>query len=370
MDISRRKTPALRPGRETRMSQSVQSQPAEQASQRLGLNGNQPSRTSVAGPVHFPDLVRAHYDWRKAVEDGRPSDDVEATYYAMLDRFQSEYGQIVNAYWCLDKPSAVALTERPRARWLRPHVEFHRVTDWATQGKPRIAAGLHRCDELAIRSTHVLRGIRKRIALQMVMASAAHLLSLADGKATRGEGEDVLKQELDPKKGTLKRCEEYYCDAANGQAQMIYFGGMVSVAVALAIVSVLSTVFVWLPNIDDRSFFGALLAGALGALVSVVARVNSGRFDLEYDVGLTYPFFLGGLRPLMGAIFGLGVFFAIESGLLTIPKLSGDDSSNKVFAGIIVLAFVSGFSERWAKDTLAAAAGDAPKKRATKGSDE
>jgi hypothetical protein len=288
----------------------------------------------------------------------------------VLDRFQDRYGQIVNAYWCLDEPSAVALTERPRARWLRPHVEFHRVTDWATQGKPKIAAGLHRCDELAIRSTHVLRGLRKRIALQMVMASAAHLLSLADGKATVGEGEDVLKQALDPKKGTLKRCEDYYCDAANGQAQMVYFGGMAFVAVVLAIVSVLSTIFGLLPNIDDRSFFGALLAGALGALVSVVARVNSGRFDLEYDVGLTYPFFLGGLRPLMGAIFGLGVFFAIESGLLTIPKLSGDDSSNKVFAGIIVLAFVSGFSERWAKDTLAAAAGEAPKKRAAAGSEE
>ena len=54
--------------------------------------------------------------------------------------------------------------------------------------------------------------------------------------------------------------------------------------------------------------------------------------------------------------------FAIDSGLLTIPKINDKD----VFAGIILLAFVAGFSERWAKDTLAVAAGEPPRKAPAK----
>ena len=328
-------------------------------------NGQAAVSRGIAGNVYFADLVHAHYEWRKAIEDRLPADELKADYARHLVQFQAKYGEIVDAYWCIHERSAVALTEKRQRRllWLKPRIQFHRVTDWATREKPEIAAGLHKCDELAIRAMHVLWGMRKRIALQMVTASAGHLLSLADPKVTEAQAADIRERELDAKKGMLKRCEEYYCDAANGQAQMIYFLGMAVVAMSLSVFAFLAGYFANLPGIDDRAFFGALIAGGLGAVVSVVARVNSGRFDLEYDVGFTYPFFLGGLRPLMGAIFGLAVFFAIDSGLLTIPKIADND----VFAGIILLAFVAGFSERWAKDTLAVAAGEPPRKAPAKG---
>ena len=351
------------------MSDSVQVPPAPETGKHerhwlpfVHRNGHAPASEAVAGSVYFADLVHSHYEWRRAVEDGLPAADLKQQYLEQLNQFQEKYGEIVNAYWCLEEPSAVALTEKRRARWLRPRLRFHRVTDWATREKPALAAGLHKCDELAIRATEVLWGMRERIALQMITASAAHLLSAADSKATEGHAVDIHKQELDAKKGMLRRCEDYYCDAANGQAQMVYFLGMAGVAAVLAAAAGLTAYFASLP-LDEGAFFGALIAGSLGALVSVVARVNSGRFDLEYDVGFTYPFFLGGLRPLMGAIFGLGVFFAIDSGLLAVPKL---ENANDLFAAIIVLAFVAGFSERWAKDTLAAAAGEPAKKAPAK----
>ena len=325
-------------------------------------NGKASASQAAAGNVYFADLVHAHFEWRQAVEDRLPADELKAEYAKALVQFQAKYGEVVDAYWCLHERSAVALTEKRQRQllWLKPRLQFHRVTDWATREKPEIAAGLHKCDELAIRAAHVLWGMRKRIALQMITASAAHLLSLVDPNVTEAQAA-VRDRELNAKKGMLKRTEDYYCDAANGQAQMIYFFGMALVATALAAFAFLAGFLANLPGIDDRAFFGAIIAGALGALVSVVARVNSGRFDLEYDVGFTYPFFLGGLRPLMGAIFGLAVFFAIDSGLLTLPKVS-----NNVFAGIILLAFVAGFSERWAKDTLAVAAGEPPRKAPAK----
>ena len=45
----------------------------------------------------------------------------------------------------------------------------------------------------------------------------------------------------------------------------------------------------------------ALVAGAVGAVVSVDPADQQRAFELDYDVGRPYAFFLGGLRPLIGA---------------------------------------------------------------------
>jgi hypothetical protein len=325
----------------------------------LSPDGAALALSDYAAPISFPELVLAHHDWRLAVADHRPSVELERAYCRKLIRFEAEHGRIINAYWCLTVPSAVALTAKPHARslrWLghRRTLAFHRVTDWATRGRPEIAASLHRCDEIAIRAGQVLTGLRERVALQLVMASAAHLLSLADERATHSDRKEALEQET----RNLDKTEAYYCDAANGQAQMTYFAGMAVFAVLLGLLALLNAVVDPLPNVDDREFFGALFAGALGAVVSVVQRINSGRFDLEYDVGRPYAFFLGGLRPLMGGVFGLVFYFAVSSGLLDVVPIAAEGTDR--FYALVVLAFVAGFSERWAKDTLASAAGARP----------
>jgi hypothetical protein len=333
--------------------------PAVPLAEDAAPNGAEPSLPGCPAKVSFPELVLAHHDWRKAVARGRPSGALERAYCAKLERFEEEHGRIVNAYWCLNVPSAVALTARPRPRllrWLgfRPTHVFHRVTDWATRDRPAIAARLHECDELAIRAGQVLTGVRQRIALQRVMASATHLLSLADDRASRKQHREVLDEES----RNLADCETYYRDAANGQTQMVYFAGMGVFALLLAGLAIPSSFLDPLPGIDNKEFFGALLAGALGAVVSVVARINSGRFDLEYDVGRAYPFFLGGLRPLMGAIFGVALYFAVSSGRLDV--IPGSTTDDERFYAIVVIGFLAGFSERWAKDTLAVASGQRP----------
>lgn len=323
-------------------------------------NGSEPAVADVATPAAFPELVLAHHAWRKAVARGRPSTELEEAYCRKLQRFEEVHGRIINAYWCLNVPSAVALSAKPRARllrWLgfRPTLTFHRVTDWATAENPGIAARLHLCDQVAIRASEVLSGVRERIAMQMVMASASHLLSLADDQAAHRDHRKVLEQE----RKSLKDATDYYCNAANGQTQMVYFAGMGVFAVLIGLFAAVNTFVDVLPGVPDREFFGALLAGAIGAVVSVVARINSGRFDLEYDVGRVYPFFLGGLRPLMGGAFGLGLYFAVTSGLLDIIPVPAEGTNERFYA-IVVVSFVAGFSERWAKDTLAVAAGQGP----------
>ena len=87
--------------------------------------------------------------------------------------------------------------------------------------------------------------------------------------------------------------------------------------------------------------------------MSVIQRINSGGFELEYDVGGPYTFFLGGLRPLIGGVFAMAITFAFSGGLVQLPVASGETTDHRRLA-LLVLAFLAGFSERWAQDTLTA----------------
>ncbi len=87
--------------------------------------------------------------------------------------------------------------------------------------------------------------------------------------------------------------------------------------------------------------------------MSVIQRINSGVFELEYDVGGPYTFFLGGLRPVLGGVFAMAITFAVSGGLVHLPVDAPAHSDNRRFA-LLVLAFLAGFSERWAQDTLTA----------------
>lgn len=311
-------------------------------------------RYRVHHVVTFAELAREHLLWRQALDgdDLNAQRQTKARFDEALACFETGHGRIVDSYWCSHKASAVALTERgglvqrPRAR----RVAFHRATDWATHHGDDVSDQLHRCDDVATKAAGVLTGVRERICMELVMTSAKHLLSLVD-QIENGSRRDAAatKQAVKEEKKHLDHAERYYENAANGQAQMVYFLGMAVVTAALGVLSLAGSI----SGLDEREFWGSLFAGAVGAVVSVIQRINTGRFDTEYDVGRLYPLFLGGLRPLIGAVFGLGIYLAATSDLLEIVPASND----KRLPGLLVFAFVAGFSERWAKDTLAAAAG-------------
>ena len=330
------------------MSDVAQPVPAKKE-RRLGVRA-QRSHADTPQCVSFPELVQTHFIRQNALKDGEVyTGDAEVRYREFEAAFQRQHGRIISASWCTSQPSAVALTEAHGKKGIPAAMAFHRVSDWATKNEPEIADALHECDELAVRAAQVLRGKTLKICMQLVMASASHLLSLVDGSAQHeGKGKKELALKLERRK--LDKARAYYHQAANGQAQVYYFAGMMLGAIALAFVSVAigTSIHVW--GIDNREFFGSLTAGTLGALVSVMTRIGSGQFRLDYDVGRRYPIFLGALRPVIGGIFGLTLYFAVTSSLLDLFKLPTDDKRRFYF--LLVIAFLAGFSERWARDTL------------------
>ncbi|MEA2150245.1 MAG: hypothetical protein QOD69_2075 [Solirubrobacteraceae bacterium] len=311
--------------------------------------------------VSFPDLVRVHFRWRRSVnadsaatEDER--DELQREYQETLRHFEHEHGEIVSAYWCSDVESAVALTAgRPRTGWLRRLLavspKFHRVSDWATKDEPEIARALHECDELAIRTCEVLRGRSRRICIQLVMTSACHLLALIDAKSEHRSPADHRKA-IAAEQHELAVLRHDYRQAANGDAQLVYFAGMViGIALLVLLYVVAGGILHARENIEDATIVGCLVAGAVGAVVSVIARVNSGSFALDVDVARGYTLFVGGLRPLIGSIFGLVAYFALTSGFIEMFKLPPEHDTKR-FYFLCVIAFAAGFSERWAQDTL------------------
>jgi hypothetical protein len=311
----------------------------------------------------FTELVYAHYAWWQSTHE-HPENGVEATrdYRDVLRRFEKTHGQLIHTYWCSHLESAVALSDSaPKHRWQSHRYGFHRASDWATKSQPTIAAQLHRCDDIAVRAQAVLTGVRQRICLQLVAASAAHLLSVVDGPHEPQEVRHVVALE----KERLDKVDKYYREAANGQAQIMYFGGMAVVAGLIAVVVPLLIWWQnWKPGMSSYAGLAALAAGAIGAVVSVTQRINHGDFDLDYDVGRGYAFFLGGLRPIIGGTFAVVITFAIRGGLLHLPISTKDPTTHEML-GLLVVAFVAGFSERWAQDTITATVPKSPTETTT-----
>jgi hypothetical protein len=309
-------------------------------------------RRAVAKIAHehepsFTELVYAHFAWWRGLRNGGGPEAGAATYHDLARRFERSHGRVVHSYWCSHVESAVALTERRRRFPFRARFGFHRESDWATKHHPEIAAELHRCDELAVRARTVLTGVRQHICLQLIAASAAHLLSLVDS-ASAHEAPTDTKAALDRERVAIERAQAYYRQAANGQAQIVYFAGMATITLVIALAATLALAIEWTTGV------AALIAGAAGAVVSVIQRINAGHFELDYDVGRPYAFFLGGLRPLIGGALALAISFAFSSGILHLPISSSDPDANHRLA-VVVVGFLSGFSERWAQDTLTTA---------------
>jgi hypothetical protein len=310
--------------------------------------------------VTFPDLVRIHFRWRQAVAaDALAAEDEQQrladAYHNALARFEDEHGELVNAYWCADVESAVALTAgRPNSGWLRRLLsvspKFHRVSDWATKDEPDIARALHQCDELAIRAGEVLRGRSRRISIQLVMTSACHLLSLIDA---RGEDRSPAahRAAVAVEQRELAKLRRGYREAANGDAQLVYFLGMAFGIALLALLYLSANSVLSAEGVEERTIIGCLVAGALGAVVSVIARINSGTFALDFDVARGYTLFLGALRPVIGSVFGLLSFFMLTSKFVQFFDIPPEGTIER-FYFLCVIGFAAGFSERWAQDTL------------------
>lgn len=135
--------------------------------------------------------------------------------------------------------------------------------------------------------------------------------------------------------------------AMQRSAQTRYWYGALLGSVSLALVcTVLAVIFV---ATGTPAFYGvAVPTGGVGAMVSLLQRMSTGRLTLDTSASRDLLELFGGVRPLIGAIFGIVVAAAIQGGLLPAIHIP----TGQQLAFFTVIGFLAGFNERWAQDML------------------
>jgi hypothetical protein len=157
-----------------------------------------------------------------------------------------------------------------------------------------------------------------------------------------GKRVDVIRPEVADAASTFKQAAQRYARGRYGRGMLAGVGVIGVVCVALAVA---------FSAYDVPAWYGiALLGGGIGATVSVLQRMASNQLRLDYDAGSGMLMALGAVRPLIGAVFGMVLFCAIDGGWLP----SVDVSSAEALPFYAVLGFLAGFNERFAQDMLVA----------------
>jgi hypothetical protein len=326
------------------------------------------SHRTIERRTSFSQLVRAHHRWAKQLHGrNRIDEETRERYQTALAEFEESSGPIVDAYWCLEEASAVALTvrepEHPVAEGFlgrlrrppEPEVRLHRVTDWATANAPPLADLLHSCDILAIKAGEGLEGTARRVAMQWVLAVETHVLGFVErSHADRSLDPKELQAFVASEREELEQIEGYINSSGDRTARVYYIQGMLMGILPLLALGFLAALLISLFDALDvhdegiRAFYGCAVAGAAGAIVSVLSRMGSRKdnFAIDHEIPRRGLYALGSYRPIVGAIFGVAMYFLVSTPLLQIEQKS------KTFAFYVTVAFLSGFSERWTRVIL------------------
>lgn len=102
-----------------------------------------------------------------------------------MARFDEEHGKIVDAHWCTNEASGVALTGRRRPLILPDLVRLNWATDWSTKEQPKLMSLLYRCESLAVRVQEVLRDTSQRLAMQSLFTVIRFVLGFGETERRR-----------------------------------------------------------------------------------------------------------------------------------------------------------------------------------------
>jgi hypothetical protein len=289
----------------------------------------------------FGDLVNARWYSTKA-----PADEAErARYDTARALFEAEHGKIVDDYWSTEQAAGVALCCK-RLSWGRLEWSLHRSMGSLAAGHPEYSPLLLHVARQSVRASNILRGMTQRIAISNLFSLSRDIMTSLESKDGDPGGLKAYQRDL----------HEIVSDAREAgarEAQVVYLKGLMKGVLALIVlVPALAMLFssVSVPDVDSTLFVGCLIAGSLGAVMSVLMRMSSGNLKVSHEFGREYLANLGFARPFIGAIFALLLYFAFKGNLLQQVAVPDHDAGE--FAFFVTSGFLIGFSERFAKEIV------------------
>jgi hypothetical protein len=352
-----------------------------------------PATTTNGGGVPLTQRCRNCRGRGSVHQSPQLADAYEEIFQDLLDVFSRQRGGVITAYFCENIRVAAALTDiwsaadRPdgpilslqklaeedeekknRSAWARfvhsvrglfrekaSNTAIHIEPTFGDPDSPRAKQILFRCLKVHYQALEYLKPKPRKICMRMTFNVITMLLGTLDNRIGRGEKASVFDQSHDDQRtleAELASTEAYYLNAARRTSRMHYMLGMMfGLPLAGGAAYVLYLV-------DDLPTNMAIIfaAGSLGALVSVMERLTAGKLDLNHEVGRATNICLGLIRPFIGALFALALYFFISGELVSVFNLPEEDVQPYFFAGI---GFLAGFSERFAQDIVAQGKGAA-----------
>lgn len=335
--------------------------PADWRSSGPSANGRGavlPEPTFVALDELAELYVRVHQDQQAAAAVG---------FWQRVEEFARPRGKLLEAYFSSTLPAAVVhIATIPRARHSDEilHVVFPSAAPaWLTD----LLFQVHTL-YVEVRQSHVLQPDDSRICLDMLFTLFRELLRFANTGALNATPDSGTTGALSGTSSTsglqrqytaeVERAREVYERSAQRRAQTTYFFGMVLGIPGLALLSAviyLSGMSLNLTLMERVLAITTFLVGGLGAIVSVMQRMTSGNLTLRHRAGRLTLSLVGAFRPLVGGIFGVTLYVLLAAGMLPIkaPEKTLPIVTDPFIYFVGALAFIAGFSERFAQDMLA-----------------
>ena len=248
-------------------------------------------------------------------------------------------------WWaCESREAFTALANDGRVLWWEP-------SPWPDALWPRARDIWADANTLAVLAQRYLHPSAKFFAGFDAVSIQAELLALVD---------IVEKEDAEPAKVELrltnleKRAASARADfqlAAVTRSKFDYLLGM-GVGFLVAGPASLIVLAQWVSDSADRLLLGAAasgVAGAFGALVSVLLRLANSNLGVDYRAGPGMARVLGLSRLGLGAILAVALYWAIIGEVAPIKVPS---TPNGQFAVFIAVGFAAGFSERYAQELL------------------
>jgi len=231
--------------------------------------------------------------------------------------------------------------------------------------QPEFETAIWRARRMERKSLLLLGGRSRRVLLEMIYSIIVYMLSVLDATVPAADSEpddDARKQRslrvdsaIKSARAELTRLDRFVDEAAKRASLRDYLLGIPVGMLACGLLIYYADGWTHplagkgLEELADQARV-CFACGAVGGVVSVMARITRrSALNIDSAQGHGVTALAGAIRPLIGAIFGLALFVFVTGGLVPIDVPEDQWKANLFFASV---AFLAGFSERWAQDTI------------------
>lgn len=276
----------------------------------------------------------------------------DSTYADRFETLQNIYFQswtIVDRHYCTYIPAAVSL-KRSNSEQRQFEIEFVYLPDATKTTSPEIEAAVWKARSYYLDADQC-ESVRHDPIVRDIFVLIAYLLDLADAEAMDGYDRKRTAQALSKVGDELRQIGIEIERALSIEARHYYLAGMfIGIVVLLIGVPAINLITKHFTSVQiDTLGLGTVVAGGVGAVLSVMTRLTANNLRVDPTVGRPLVLVAGGFRPLIGGIFAFAIYIFVRSGLLPIKVTVSGLQATYFFLGI---AFLAGFSERLAQDAV------------------